>query len=218
MLRVWARQGKNTLEYQHCIQWTLKAGRQRARGEWRRTVPMERQKIWRIKGEWRWRQRSMEFKLQPWSHWVHWHLHQDPPCYFSPLFRNNTFSPFNSWDLFFLLHLPQNETILEGREGKKKEKHRKAKWIECVEFKRCLRDSFATPYVLKIPLVYCMYSYRRINKGGGREKNDMWQAIHLSCQHVILSTFKPHVTHSYSLPSEGDLGRNQLTHPDTAGE
>lgn len=161
----------------------------------------------------------MEFKLQPWSHWVHWHLHQDPPSYFSPLFRNNTFSPFNSSDLFFLLHLPQNETILEGREGRKKGKTQKSKvnWMRRIQAMPAC-DSFATPYVLKIPLVYCMYSYRRINKGGGRGKNDMWQAIHLSCQHVILSTFKPHVTHSYSLPSEGDLGRNQLTHPDTAGE
>ncbi len=52
----------------------------------------------------------------------------------------------------------------------------------------------------------------------GEEKNDMWQAIHLSCQHVISTTFKPHVNRSYSPSGEGDLGRNQLTHPDTAGE
>ncbi len=29
MLRVWSRQGENTTEYQHCIQWTLKAVKDR---------------------------------------------------------------------------------------------------------------------------------------------------------------------------------------------
>lgn len=42
--------------------------------------------------------------------------------------------------------------------------------------------------------------------------------IHLNCQHVIFNTFKPRVKHLYSLFGEGDLGRNQMTHPDTAGE
>lgn len=46
----------------------------------------------------------------------------------------------------------------------------------------------------------------------------MWQAIHLSCQHVIFTTFKPHVKRLYSVSGEGDLGRNQLTYPETAGE
>lgn len=55
MLRPWCwgfggGQGKNTLEYQHCIQWTLEAGRQRAREEWRRTARMERQKNLKDKG------------------------------------------------------------------------------------------------------------------------------------------------------------------------
>lgn len=100
------------------------------------------------------------------------------------------------------------------RVEKEKRKHRKANWMRWIRAMPVWQ--FATPYVLTIPLVYCMHSYRRINKGGG--ENDMWQVIHLSCQHVIFTTFKPHVKHSYSLSGEGDPGRTQPTHPCTAGE
>lgn len=159
--------------------------------------------------------RARGFKLQPWSHWVHWHLHQDPPSYSLQLFRNNTFSPFNSWELFFLLHSPQNETI-HSLEGRERRQHRKANWIECVEFEWCLRDSLQPCMSSRFFLYYSLQSYRRINKGGGG--NDMWKVIHCSCQRVIFAAFKPRVNRSYSLSGEGDLGRNQLTHPDIAGE
>ena len=143
----------------------------------------------------------------------------DPPSCSSQLFRNNTFSPFNPWDLFFLLHSPQNETIhsLEGRERRKKKHREKQTELNvlnssdaCVTIcnPECPQDSS------RIIVCILMGELTR----GGREKNDMWQAIHLSCQHVIFATFKPHVSRSFSLSGEGDLGRNQLTHPDTAGE
>lgn len=53
MLRVWSRQGENTTEYQHRIQWTLKAvkdGEQRVKeagvdGVWREKSWKDREKM-----------------------------------------------------------------------------------------------------------------------------------------------------------------------------
>lgn len=74
---------------------------------------------------------------------------------------------------------------LEGRERKKKNTQKSK--LNCMCWIRVMPAwQFATLYVLKNPLVYCMHSYGRINKGG-EKKNDMWQAIHLSCQHVIFT-------------------------------
>lgn len=46
----------------------------------------------------------------------------------------------------------------------------------------------------------------------------MWKVIHLSCQRVIFTTFKPSANYSSSLSGEADPGHNQLKRSDTAGE
>lgn len=64
---------------QHRIQWTLKVVKD---SEWRRRVWMEMQKLKqniKRKDE----KRGRGFKLQPLSHWVHWHLHLTIPHSFS---------------------------------------------------------------------------------------------------------------------------------------
>lgn len=168
------------------------------------------------------RERAQEFKLQPQSHKVHWHLHCEPPHSFALLFRNNTFSPFSPWDLFFLMHLPQNEAILGEGEKKKSEKEtqrRKVNWMS--QTRATPAWQFATPYGPCDSLLYIVCFLIEVltrEEGMGVKKNDMWQASHLSCQRVISSTFKPRLTHLYAFPSEGDPGRNQPTHPGTAGE
>lgn len=104
-------------------------------------------------------------------------------------------------------------TVLRAEKEKNTEKQNR---IECVGFEWCLCDNLQphmSPRFFSYIVCILMEELTR-----GEEKNDMWQAIHLSCQHVIFTTFKPHVNRSYSLTGEGDLGRNRLTHPDTAGE
>lgn len=140
--------------------------------------------------------RKEGFKLQPVSHRVHWHLHQDPPSYsrcFSAIL--SLLSIPETYSSSYICCRMKPFTVFRVAKDKKKENQRsKLNWMCWIWVMYAWQ--FATPYVLKI-LLYCMHSNRRINKGGG--ENDMWKVIHLSCQRVIFATFKPRGNRSYSL-------------------
>lgn len=219
-LRVWSRQGENTTEYQHCIEWTLKAVKDREQrvkeagvdgdaefeGKSKKGREDERNRSRGREGL-NFNPRVTEFTD------ICTRIRLAVPHSFSET-TLSLFSIPKTYSSSYILSRMRPFTVL--RAEKEKKKHRKANWIECVEFEQCLRDNLQ-PRMSSRFLVYivCILMEELTR---GEEKNDMWQAIHLSCQHVISTTFKPHVNCSYSLSGEGDLGRNQLTHPDTAGE
>lgn len=68
------------------------------------------------------------------------------------------------------------------RVEKEKRKHRKANWMRWIRAMPMWQ--FATPYVLTIPLVYCMHSYRRIKKGGRGKWHVTSDSFELSTCHL----------------------------------
>lgn len=140
--------------------------------------------------------RKEGFKLQPVSHRVHWHLHQDPPSYsrcfsaiLSPLSIPETYSSS------YICCRMKPFTVFRVAKDKKK-KTREANWIECAEFEWCMRDSLQPRMSSKFFYIVCI-RIEELTRGGG--ENDMWKVIHLSCQRVIFATFKPRGNRSYSL-------------------
>lgn len=73
-------------------------------------------------------------------------------------------------------------TVLRAEKEEKKTQKSKLNWMCWIQAMPAWQ--FATPYVLKIPHVYCMHSYGRINKGGGKKWHVTSDSFELSTCHL----------------------------------
>lgn len=107
-------------------------------------------------------------------------------------FHKQHFPSFQSQFFFIHLHLLQNENI-HSVEGRRKKIH----WTEWASFTHwCLHNNLPphmSSWFFSYIVCILMAGLTREKMKKKNKKNDMWQAIHLSCQHVIFTTFKPHV-------------------------
>lgn len=150
--------------------------------------------------------RKEGFKLQPVSHRVHWHLHQDPPSYsrcFSAIL--SLLSIPETYSSSYICCRMKPFTVFRVAKDKKK-KTREANWIECAEFEWCMRDSLQPRMSSKFFYIVCI-RIEELTRGEGKmtcEKWFIWAVNVSSSPHSNLVATVP-------IPSrcKADLGHNQ---------